>query len=117
MNNTENKSKNEIKDSSENLNLYERNLQPKIKDIDVYKASDLQIFEESVLCSKFGEKAGRWLYRVCRGIDDEPGYFIVGLFCYICSFLLLCGYFALLMPYWLFYVSNVEDRFFNTLRL
>eukprot|EP00596_Hydrurales_sp_CCMP1899_P002341 CAMPEP_0119049614 /NCGR_PEP_ID=MMETSP1177-20130426/65584_1 /TAXON_ID=2985 /ORGANISM="Ochromonas sp, Strain CCMP1899" /LENGTH=279 /DNA_ID=CAMNT_0007027089 /DNA_START=259 /DNA_END=1095 /DNA_ORIENTATION=+ len=69
INNTQNK--NEIKDSSENLNLYERNLQPKIKDIDVYKASDLQIFEESVLCSKFGEKTGRWLYRVCRGIDDE----------------------------------------------
>jgi ABC-type multidrug transport system permease subunit len=26
------------------------------------------------------------------------GYFIVGLFCYICSFF-FCGYFPLLMPY------------------
>jgi hypothetical protein len=33
------------------------------------------------------------------------------------AFYFLCGYFHLLMPYWLFYVSHVEDRFFNTLRL
>jgi hypothetical protein len=46
------------------------------------------------------------------------GYFIVGLFCYICSFFLFV---------WLFFftyallavvcVSHVEDRFFNTPRL
>jgi hypothetical protein len=29
----------------------------------------------------------------------------------------LCGYFPLLIPYWLVYVLHVEDRFFNTLRL
>jgi hypothetical protein len=29
----------------------------------------------------------------------------------------LCGCFSLLMPYWLVYVSHVEDRFFNTPRL
>jgi hypothetical protein len=45
------------------------------------------------------------------------GYFIAGLFCYICSFFYLCGYFFLLMPYWLVYVSHVEDKFFNTPRL
>jgi hypothetical protein len=28
-----------------------------------------------------------------------------------------CGYFPLLMPYWLVYVLHVEDKFFNTLRL
>lgn len=63
QNNAQNDIKNDIKDNSENLNLYERNFPPKIKDVDVYKASDLQIYEESVLCTKFGEKAGKWLYR------------------------------------------------------
>jgi hypothetical protein len=29
------------------------------------------------------------------------GHFIVGLFCYICSFFYMCGYLSLLMPYWL----------------
>jgi hypothetical protein len=29
----------------------------------------------------------------------------------------LRGFFALLMPYWLVYVSHVEDIFFNTPRL
>jgi hypothetical protein len=46
------------------------------------------------------------------------GYFIVGLFCYICSFLLFVWLFfftyALLA---VVYVSHVEDRFFNTPRL
>jgi hypothetical protein len=34
-----------------------------------------------------------------------------------CTFYFFCGYFPLLMPYWLVYVLHVEDRFFNTLRL
>jgi hypothetical protein len=34
-----------------------------------------------------------------------------------CSFYYLCGFFSLLMPYWLVYVIHVEDRFFNTFRL
>jgi hypothetical protein len=34
-------------------------------------------------------------------IVNAIGYFIVGLFCYICSFLLFCGIFSLLMPYWI----------------
>jgi hypothetical protein len=46
------------------------------------------------------------------------GYFTVGLFCYICSFLLLVWLFffiyALLA---VVYVSHEEDRFFNTPRL
>jgi hypothetical protein len=63
QNDTQNGMKNDIKDDSENLNLYERNFPPKIKDVDVYKASDLQIYEEPLLCTKFGEKAGKWLYR------------------------------------------------------
>jgi hypothetical protein len=34
------------------------------------------------------------------------------------AFLLLVWFFfSLLMPYWLVYVSHVEDRFFNTSRL
>jgi hypothetical protein len=63
QNNAQNDVKNDIKDNSENSNLYERNFPPKIKDVDVYKASDLQMYEESLLCTKFGEKAGKWLYR------------------------------------------------------
>jgi hypothetical protein len=50
--------------------------------------------------------------------DHEAGYFIVGLFCYICSFLLFVWLFfftyALLA---VVYVLHVEDRSFNTLRL
>jgi hypothetical protein len=50
--------------------------------------------------------------------DLELGYFIVGLFCYIYSFLLFVWLFfftfALLA---VVYVSHVEDRFFNTPRL
>jgi hypothetical protein len=44
---------------------------------------------------------------------------ILSLGCSVISvaFYYLCGYFPLLMPYWLFYVSYVEDRFFNTPRL
>jgi hypothetical protein len=49
---------------------------------------------------------------------SELGYFIVGLFCYICSFLLFVWLFfftyALLA---VVYVSHVEDRSFNTPRL
>jgi hypothetical protein len=33
------------------------------------------------------------------------------------AFYCLCVHFSLLMPYWLVYVSHVEDRFFNTPRL
>jgi hypothetical protein len=37
---------------------------------------------------------------------------------YVCSFFIVyVGFFSLLMPYWLVYVSHVEDRFFNTPRL
>jgi hypothetical protein len=32
--------------------------------------------------------------------DDHTGYFIVRLFCYICTFYYLCDYFSLLIPYW-----------------
>jgi hypothetical protein len=55
--------------------------------------------------------AGRWELLLL-------GYFIVGLFCYICSFLLFVWLFfftyALLT---VVYVSHVENRFFNTPRL
>jgi hypothetical protein len=33
------------------------------------------------------------------------------------AFYYLCGYFPLLIPDWLFYVSHVENRFLNTPRL
>jgi hypothetical protein len=45
------------------------------------------------------------------------GYFIVGCSVVSVAFYYLCGYFPLLMPYWLFYVSHVDDRFINTPRL
>jgi hypothetical protein len=48
-------------------------------------------------------------------IEEPLGYFIVGMFCYICSFLLFVWLFffnyALLA---VVYVSHAEDRFFNT---
>jgi DNA polymerase eta len=27
--------------------------------------------EEAPLVARFGEKEGRWLYRICRGVDEE----------------------------------------------
>jgi dynein heavy chain len=50
-------------------------------------------------------------------IYNTIGYLIVGLFCYICSFLFFLWLFSFLMPYWLVYVLHVEERYFNTLRL
>jgi hypothetical protein len=50
-------------------------------------------------------------------------FVVIFLICRHCCFhnqyhsYYLCGYFSLLMPYWLVYVLHVEDRFFNTLRL
>lgn len=38
----------------------------------VKKAVELQAYPESVLCKQFGHKTGLWLYRICRGLDDEP---------------------------------------------
>ena len=35
-------------------------------------ASDCQQYSEAELASHLGEKAGRWLYQACRGIDSEP---------------------------------------------
>lgn len=35
-------------------------------------ASDLQVFSEQELCAQFGDKTGKWIHRICRGIDDEP---------------------------------------------
>lgn len=35
-------------------------------------AFDLQSCTLPMLCTKFGDKSGRWIYSACRGIDDEP---------------------------------------------
>ncbi|CAM9754538.1 unnamed protein product, partial [Hapterophycus canaliculatus] len=35
-------------------------------------ASDLKRFSEPDLSGNFGPKTGEWLWRVCRGMDDEP---------------------------------------------
>ncbi|CAM9285497.1 unnamed protein product [Scytosiphon promiscuus] len=35
-------------------------------------ASDLKRFSEQDLAGNFGAKTGEWLWRVCRGMDDEP---------------------------------------------
>ena len=35
-------------------------------------ACELQRYSKSELCAQFGDKNGVWIYRVCRGIDDEP---------------------------------------------
>lgn len=32
----------------------------------------LQKFSEEELVVKFGSKTGEWLWRICRGMDDEP---------------------------------------------
>jgi hypothetical protein len=62
--------------------------------------------------------------RSCRKQDSSVikvqyfGYFIVGVFCYICSFLLFVRLFFFtyaLLP--VVYVSHVEDTFLNILRL
>jgi hypothetical protein len=61
-----------------------------------------------------------------QGLDPVPVLImaldllqVIQLGCSVISvaFYYLCGYFSLVMPYWLFYVSHVEDRFFNTIRL
>lgn len=36
------------------------------------RAVDIQTLSESALCQKFGDKDGKFIHRICRGIDDEP---------------------------------------------
>jgi hypothetical protein len=48
---------------------------------------------------------------------DSQVIFSLGCSVISVSFYFFCGYFPLLMPYWLVYVLHVEDRFFNTSRL
>jgi hypothetical protein len=78
---------------------------------------DYSVF--SRFCSLIGDEAQTvrpklrsvsWLMRIIEG------YSIVGLFLLYLSFYYLC-IFSLFMPYWLVYVSHVEDRFFNIPRL
>ncbi|CAN0531928.1 unnamed protein product, partial [Ectocarpus sp. 8 AP-2014] len=35
-------------------------------------ASDLKRFSQQDLVGNFGTKTGEWLWRACRGMDDEP---------------------------------------------
>ena len=35
-------------------------------------AYELQQFELSWLCSKVGDKSGKWVYDACRGVDNDP---------------------------------------------
>jgi hypothetical protein len=68
--------------------------------------------------SRYERPLCRVLYLLFFARLQCSGYFIVGLFCYICSFLLFVWLFffsyALLAAV---YVSHLEDRFFNTPRL
>lgn len=36
------------------------------------KAVELQAYTEQQLVQEFGDRTGPWIYKICRGIDDEP---------------------------------------------
>lgn len=36
-----------------------------------YALFDLKNFDQGELMGKFGPKTGEWLWRICRGMDDE----------------------------------------------
>jgi hypothetical protein len=61
--------------------------------------------------------AGIYLVSYFFALLQCLGYLIVGLFCYICSFLLFVWlFFFTYAVLAVVYVSHVEDRFFNTHR-
>ena len=43
-----------------------------IQRTNVKKAKDIQTIDLETLCSMFGDKTGPWIYKICRGIDEEP---------------------------------------------
>ena len=43
-----------------------------IQRTNVKKARDIQQISLETLCTMFGDKTGPWIYKICRGIDEEP---------------------------------------------
>ncbi|KAM7298568.1 DNA polymerase eta, partial [Ixodes scapularis] len=40
--------------------------------LQVEVVADLLPFSQDYLCSVFGHRTGQWLYKLARGVDDEP---------------------------------------------
>jgi DNA polymerase eta len=43
-----------------------------VEDYQVETAGDLWPYSQSILCQKYGQETGIWLWNICRGIDDAP---------------------------------------------